>query len=130
MPLDTRVNDKLSIYQHATIKPSLQDLCADDPTLIPQVDEVLRELQAMKALAAPRPGDNATNDDDPPAAEEPLPARFGRFRILARLGEGGMGVVYQAEQDHPHRTVALKVISPGQLSHAALRRFEHEVEVL
>ena len=40
----------------------------------------------------------------------PLPTQIGRYRILCRRGEGGMGIVYEAEQDNPRRTVALKVI--------------------
>jgi tetratricopeptide (TPR) repeat protein/tRNA A-37 threonylcarbamoyl transferase component Bud32 len=38
------------------------------------------------------------------------PATIGRFRILAKLGQGGMGVVWEAEQDQPRRRVALKVM--------------------
>src|SRR5262245_62074323 len=37
---------------------------------------------------------------------------IGRYRILRLIGEGGMGVVYEAEQDHLRRTVALKIIKP------------------
>ncbi len=59
-----------------------------------------------------------------------LPEALGRYRILARLGAGGMGAVYEAEQDKPRRVVALKVIRPALASPQALRRFEHEAEVL
>ncbi|GMV25790.1 MAG: hypothetical protein AMXMBFR58_18210 [Phycisphaerae bacterium] len=58
------------------------------------------------------------------------PARLGAYRILGVLGEGGMGVVYLAEQDRPRRTVALKVVRAGMMSPAMLRRFEHESQVL
>lgn len=58
------------------------------------------------------------------------PARIGRYRVLSRLGAGGMGVVYLAEQDNPRRQVALKVIASGQASRQALRRFEHEAQIL
>jgi cephalosporin-C deacetylase-like acetyl esterase len=49
------------------------------------------------------------------------------YRITARLGEGGMGVVYEAEDLRLHRRVALKFLLPGQLDdHVARERFERE----
>jgi tetratricopeptide (TPR) repeat protein/predicted Ser/Thr protein kinase len=60
---------------------------------------------------------------------EALPERIGPYKILGLLGQGGMGVVYRAEQDHPRRTVALKVLKPGT-SAERLRRFEQESYVL
>jgi len=59
-----------------------------------------------------------------------VPKQLGHYRILRVLGEGGMGTVYEAEQEHPKRTVALKVIRAGLLSPQLLRRFEHESQVL
>ena len=38
------------------------------------------------------------------------PASVGRYRIIRLIGEGGMGAVYEAEQDKPRRIVALKII--------------------
>jgi serine/threonine protein kinase len=55
---------------------------------------------------------------------------IGRYRIIRLLGEGGMGVVYQAEQEQPRRVVALKVIRPGFATAETLRRFQHESEAL
>jgi serine/threonine protein kinase len=54
----------------------------------------------------------------------------GRYRILRLIGEGGMGAVYEAEQEHTRRRVALKVIKPGLANLELLRRFEHEAEAL
>jgi tetratricopeptide (TPR) repeat protein len=64
------------------------------------------------------------------AALRPLPRSVGPYRILRLLGEGGMGTVYEAEQEHPRRTVALKVIRPGWATAEVLRRFEQESQAL
>jgi eukaryotic-like serine/threonine-protein kinase len=59
-----------------------------------------------------------------------LPSRIGRYRILRRHGEGGMGTVFEAEQDNPRRTVALKVIRAGFASREFVDRFKHEAQIL
>ncbi|MCG8406572.1 MAG: serine/threonine-protein kinase [Phycisphaerales bacterium] len=59
-----------------------------------------------------------------------LPTRIGKYQIVRKLGEGGMGIVYLAEQSHPRRRVALKVIRPGWASDRLIRRFLNEAEVL
>ncbi|HEY2665037.1 MAG TPA: serine/threonine-protein kinase, partial [Candidatus Binataceae bacterium] len=55
-----------------------------------------------------------------------LPAKIGQYRIIRLLGEGGMGVVYEAEQESPRRAVALKIIKPGFAGPELRRRFEYE----
>lgn len=59
-----------------------------------------------------------------------LPRRIGRYRLLGVLGEGGMGVVYEAEQDEPRRRVAIKVIRPGLGTPDLMRRLRREARVL
>lgn len=73
------------------------------------IDKVVR--------AAPRPA--------------PLPERIGPYRVLRVLGEGGQGVVYEAEQFAPARRVALKVMQerPGQ-GESSFRSFRREVQTL
>src|SRR6185295_17397815 len=57
-------------------------------------------------------------------------SRIGNYQLLRILGEGGMGIVYEAEQQYPRRTVALKVIKPGWTTPNSLRRFEQEAQAL
>jgi WD40 repeat protein len=57
-------------------------------------------------------------------------ARLGDVTIVRFVAEGGMGRVYEGLQGMPCRTVAVKVIRPGALSTAALKRFEYEAHVL
>lgn len=59
-----------------------------------------------------------------------VPSQIGRYRVLRRLAEGGMGIVFEAEQGHPRRRVALKLIRLGFGSAELLRRFRHEAELL
>lgn len=63
------------------------------------------------------------------ASARPLDS-VGPYRVHRPLGAGGMGAVYLAEQDHPKRAVALKVLRPERVSPMALKRFEYEAELL
>jgi hypothetical protein len=112
----------------------LAGICADDPQLQREVETLL--LQATEGegvLDAPvwqAPGIAAGAARPAAAAARWLPATIGRYRVLRLVGEGGMGSVYEAEQDHPRRIVALKVIKPGLTNPEFLRRFERESEAL
>jgi predicted Ser/Thr protein kinase len=71
--------------------------------------------------------------DLPSGAAEFAPGveRIGDFRIVRVLGEGGMGVVYEAEQENPRRRVALKVVRTARMSVPEIvKRFEREAHVL
>lgn len=87
---------------------------------------IVRDDDSRLAEAAAFPGSVTLNS----ALVRPLPRSIGSYKVLGLLGEGGMGVVYLAQQDRPRRTVALKVVRPGYLSPSLLRRFESESDIL
>ncbi|MEM7083986.1 MAG: serine/threonine-protein kinase [Pseudomonadota bacterium] len=63
--------------------------------------------------------------------DNPVPLkRVGAYRIIREIGRGGMGVVYEAEQDNPARRVALKVVATGLASPSLIERFQREAQVL
>jgi tetratricopeptide (TPR) repeat protein len=101
---------------------------ARQPELRAEVESLLRAYRSAGAFLEPiAPHGVLTSSAK---ILPPLPATIGRYRILRLLGEGGMGAVYEAEQEQPRRTVALKVIKPGLASAELVRRFEQESQVL
>jgi WD40 repeat protein/predicted Ser/Thr protein kinase len=108
----------------------LNAACAADP-------ELRAEIASLLAHDAGGPGEDDVTDFLQSPVRRALaslpsipPPKIGNYRIVRTLGEGGMGVVYEAEQDNPRRTVALKVIRTGLLSPAVLHRFSREVQIL
>jgi len=72
---------------------------------------------------------SALSTAGPPRKTEPR--LIGDFRIVTLIGAGGMGVVYEAEQQHPKRPVALKVIRGDRyVDETAVRLFRREAQVL
>ncbi len=68
--------------------------------------------------------------DSPLDRDDWIGTRVGQYEIIGLIGSGGMGGVYEARQQHPHRTVAIKIIKSTVMSPSVLRRFELEGEVL
>jgi predicted Ser/Thr protein kinase len=67
---------------------------------------------------------------DPPQAGGDLPRQIGGFRILERLGSGGMGTVFLAEQQEPQRLVTLKTLRTDGWGAGLRERFAHEARFL
>ncbi len=59
-----------------------------------------------------------------------LPEKIGAYTILGQIGQGGMGVVYEAEQESPRRRVAIKLLHPMHATPESLRRFRREAQLL
>src|SRR5262245_15047518 len=109
----------------------LQGACGQDVTLRRKVDELLKEhfsndsLLAGSALAGER-----TSDIEFPVKEAPA-QMIGRYKLLEKIGEGGFGEVWMAEQREPvKRRVALKIIKLGMDSRQIVARFEAERQAL
>jgi serine/threonine protein kinase/tetratricopeptide (TPR) repeat protein len=107
----------------------LDQACDGDVQLRGEVEKLLRAQEAMGSFhEAPR---SALSDTvDHPIREQPGTI-IGPYKLLTQIGEGGMGVVYLAEQDKPvRRRVALKIIKPGMDTIHVIARFESERQAL
>jgi len=107
----------------------LSEACAADPELRQQVKDLLQH--ATVGIDSPIRGQLVPVPIVPsvPAASH-LPHQIGRYRVVRMLGQGGMGTVYEAEQDSPRRRVALKVVRAGLGSRELFKRFERESQAL
>jgi serine/threonine protein kinase/tetratricopeptide (TPR) repeat protein len=103
----------------------LAEACGDDRALREEVESLLKFHQA---------GERELRSDGKTAGLEAgaeAPASIGSYRLLQKLGEGGMGEVYEAEQQSPvRRRVALKIIKWGMDTKEVVARFETERQAL
>ena len=107
----------------------LKEACGNDIELRKRVDALLEAYeQAGSFLECPPPGLEVTQSQ--PLAEGPG-MLIGPYKLMEQIGEGGMGVVYVAEQRQPvRRKVALKIIKPGMDTREVIARFEAERQAL
>ncbi len=107
----------------------LDEACAGNRDLRQQVERMLAaHAKAGSFLESPALEIDATLAH--PAAER-TGDTIGRYKLLEEIAEGGMGVVYMAEQREPvRRKVALKIIKPGMDTREVIARFEAERQAL
>jgi non-specific serine/threonine protein kinase/serine/threonine-protein kinase len=115
----------------------VKQACSGDEALRQEVQSLLAESDeaesfleepAMKVAARVLAAAGAASGQT--AASGPHSDFIGRYRLIRLLGEGGMGRVYEAEQDQPRRIVALKIIRPGLTTPEGLGRFRRESQAL
>ena len=109
-------------------EPSVADYLAAHPDIAPDLQEMLPAALALEQLNhSQKAGCQMAQLDA--AAEGIRTARLGDYRIIRELGRGGMGIVYEAEQESLGRHVALKVMSDNLVSSRTSReRFQREAE--
>jgi WD40 repeat protein/serine/threonine protein kinase len=148
-PMDAPSDREAVIFSAARRLPAgervhyLDAACAGDPALHERVEELLRANDAagdfLKELATAAPEDSQSKADSSleatvhvsPGHWEKAGDRIGRYKLLQQIGEGGMGIVYMAEQEEPvRRRVALKIIKLGMDTKSVVARFEAERQAL
>ena len=117
----------------------LDEACHEDAELRGRVEQLLadHERQESFILDSPPTGINgfSTGRDIAPTIDRPITegpgTAIGPYKLLQQIGEGGMGIVFMAEQSQPiQRTVALKIIKPGMDTRQVIARFEAERQAL
>jgi WD40 repeat protein/tRNA A-37 threonylcarbamoyl transferase component Bud32 len=152
---EQRVDEAIASYLEeadAGRPPDRQSWLAMYPDLAPELEEFLSDQDRFNSLVAARAAD--AGDDLIPVDAAATAAvgtaadmetaeftpevikgiaagsqTFGAYELLAKIGEGGQGVVFKAREDRPHRIVALKLIRSGPLaSTEEIRRFRDEAD--
>lgn len=132
---DARWNTVLSLFDAVRDLPAgdrpalLAERCGTDEALRREVESLLNHDQHAAADFL-RPGESRLPATPHNAPDPLLGATVASFKVKSVLAAGGMGTVYLAEQAHPRREVALKVMRPGLWSKSVERRFEYESQIL
>ena len=108
----------------------LQKVCADRPEFLERIRTLLKASSVEDGFWETS-GLATTIAPDDVGATEDTGVVIGRYKLLERIGEGGMAVVYMAEQERPvQRKVALKILKLGMDTENIIARFEAERQAL
>ncbi len=109
----------------------LIEVCGNDKVLRKRVAALWNAANGATGQHMPKPAAAAADPGLTTALSEGPGAQIGPYKLLEQIGEGGMGVVYMAEQQAPvRRRVALKIIKPGMDTRQVIARFEAERQAL
>jgi serine/threonine protein kinase/Tol biopolymer transport system component len=104
----------------------LDGACGGDTQLRSRVESLLRSYERAGEFL-----EHNVHGEDINLASDASGTAIGPYRLIQKLGEGGFGVVYRAEQTQPiHRAVALKIIKLGMDTREVIARFEAERQAL
>jgi serine/threonine protein kinase len=104
--------------------------CCDDDELRQDVESLLKAHSGSDSFLAQLAAAVVATIDSP-VVTEGVGAVIGPYKLREQIGEGGMGIVYMADQKEPvRRTVALKIIKPGMDTREVVARFEAERQAL
>jgi len=107
----------------------LEQACGDDRGALARLQALLR-IHEQESTFLRSPAEGAPFDLGGPPGESPGTV-VGPYTLVRPIGEGGMGIVFLAEQDRPvRRQVALKIVRPGMDTRQVLTRFEAERQAL
>jgi|HubBroStandDraft_1064217.scaffolds.fasta_scaffold00874_14 tetratricopeptide (TPR) repeat protein len=124
------------LYNSALERPKgrraayLADACDGDAELEQEVASLIAESESSDGFLDSPAVDVAAGELARSVSASARPSNIGRYRIIRLVGEGGMGVVYEAEQEDPRRIVALKMLRFGLATPDQLRRFRRESQAL
>jgi eukaryotic-like serine/threonine-protein kinase len=125
-----------AISSRAEQSSYLDKACGQDAQLRARIEALLRAYTSDPSNDGIVPNAGGAAFDQfmqtvPSMIDEPIGTVISHYKLLERLGEGGFGVVYMAEQQHPvRRKVALKLIKPGLDTKQVIARFEAERQAL
>ncbi|GAF99428.1 unnamed protein product, partial [marine sediment metagenome] len=120
----------LKLKSQAERNAYIKAACGNNINLLNRVESLLKAHDADDSfLEAPALGPDVTAEESP-SIEGPG-TKIGRYELLELIGEGGMGLVYLAEQQEPlRRRVALKIVKLGMDTKQVIARFEAERQAL
>jgi WD40 repeat protein/serine/threonine protein kinase len=113
--------------------------CGDDEALRQRVENLLTEQESVgsflelpvwSSMDETTPGNTGRGSGPLPSTEQ-IGDYVGKYKLVKKLGEGGCGAVYVAQQEEPlRREVAVKVVRVGRHAHKVISRFEAERQTL
>ncbi len=125
-PLEVLADEFVLRYRQGD-NPSVDEYASTYPDLAAEIERLFPTILAMEQLKR----QSATSSGELADIQSSQPERLGDYRIVREIGRGGMGVVYEAEQQSLSRRVAVKVLPPQVLPNSKqYQRFRREARTV